>query len=307
MTPHPLDIPDFLRLTQEERNVAWLRRPLVAAPPMAKVPQRVIPDLPEDLKIDMAARKKLKADKRLANMLAGVRYREIPAPFRHWDPRQSRFVDERIEQKRRLEAAARRLGITLNITEDDMAKLTIVPYLAGKDLPHTRGKTSIKDDASESDIHKKVAGAAIRAGRQVQRVEVIDEKGELKGTWTVDEGYENLYDGSGATISLAAVVANEEGGGPEQESDMAKKAKTKTASKKKSNGAGGNKGVGVIATILEAMGRDRGATAEEMVAILTKKFPDRKAEGMTSTVKIQAARNAKKKDKDEKRGLVYYR
>ena len=52
------------------------------------------------------------------------------------------------------------------------------------------------------------------------------------------------------------------------------------------------KGPGVIATIIETMSRDRGATADELLAVLVKAFPDREANGMRNTVLIQASKNA---------------
>jgi hypothetical protein len=55
------------------------------------------------------------------------------------------------------------------------------------------------------------------------------------------------------------------------------------------------------------MSRDRGATADEMLAVLVKAFPDREADGMRKTVLIQAAKNCTSKERDKKRGLIYYR
>jgi hypothetical protein len=44
-----------------------------------------------------------------------------------------------------------------------------------------------------------------------------------------------------------------------------------------------------------------------MLAVLVKAFPDREADGMRKTVLIQANKNCTSKERDEKRGLVYYR
>ena len=90
-----------------------------------------------------------------------------------------------------------------------------------------------------------------------------------------------------------------------------KTAKKKSAAKKaKSNGAPKKERAarppGVIATIRETMERERGASKEEMLAVLTKKFTDRTEAGMLNTVNIQAPKHAKKKEKDDKRGTVYY-
>jgi hypothetical protein len=93
-------------------------------------------------------------------------------------------------------------------------------------------------------------------------------------------------------------------GEPAQETNnMAKKAKAtkKTAAPKAA------KGPGVIATIIDCISKEKGATADEIVAVLVKTFPDREEAGMRKTTIIQANRNCSSKDKDEKRGLVYFK
>jgi hypothetical protein len=70
--------------------------------------------------------------------------------------------------------------------------------------------------------------------------------------------------------------------------------------------AAAEKRPGVIASIVEAISTAKGATAEEIHAGLVKKFPERDPKGMRSTVRIQANRNAARKEKIEGRGLVYY-
>jgi hypothetical protein len=91
--------------------------------------------------------------------------------------------------------------------------------------------------------------------------------------------------------------------GPDHgEIDMAKKAKTK-----KTVAAKAAKGPGVIATIIETISRDKGASADEILAILVKAFPDRSADGMRKTVIIQSNKNCTSKETDEKRGRIYYR
>jgi hypothetical protein len=85
----------------------------------------------------------------------------------------------------------------------------------------------------------------------------------------------------------------------------AKKTPAKTPMPKGSTGAA--KGPGVIATIIETVSREKGATADEMLAILVKAFPDRKPDGLRKTVLIQANKNCSSKEQDEKRGLVYFK
>lgn len=89
--------------------------------------------------------------------------------------------------------------------------------------------------------------------------------------------------------------------------DAAQEIEMATKSKPKKTVAVKAKGPGVIATILETMSRDKGATADEMLAVLVKAFPDREADGMRKTVLIQASKNCTSKERDERRGLVYFR
>ncbi|HVY20408.1 MAG TPA: sigma-70 family RNA polymerase sigma factor [Bauldia sp.] len=86
---------------------------------------------------------------------------------------------------------------------------------------------------------------------------------------------------------------------------MTKKSK-KSAPAKKSAKATGPKGPGVIASIIEIIGSAKGATAEEIIAILTKRFPDRDPKSMLGTVRIQAPKNSARKEQVEGRGLVYF-
>jgi hypothetical protein len=89
-----------------------------------------------------------------------------------------------------------------------------------------------------------------------------------------------------------------------------KKSAKKTAAKK--NGSTKRevsvpKKIGVIASIVETISRERGASTEEILEVLVKKFPDRDADGMKATIRIQANRNATSKERHEKRGLVYFK
>jgi hypothetical protein len=79
-----------------------------------------------------------------------------------------------------------------------------------------------------------------------------------------------------------------------QETEMATKLTKKTSAPKA-------KGPGVIATVMDTISRDKGATAEAIVAVLVKAFPDRKPDGMRKTVIIQANKNCTSKETDEKR------
>lgn len=89
--------------------------------------------------------------------------------------------------------------------------------------------------------------------------------------------------------------------------DTMTKTKAKKAKAKKTTIKAAAK-PGVIATTVDLISRDNGASADEITAILAKKFPDRPPEGMRKTVLIQAARHSTKRERDEKRGgVVYYK
>jgi hypothetical protein len=93
-----------------------------------------------------------------------------------------------------------------------------------------------------------------------------------------------------------------------QESDMTTKKKaTKKTVAKKANGNGAAKGPGVIATIVDCISKDKGSTADETLAVLTKAFPDRDPDGMRKTVIIQSNKQKTSKEAVEDRGLVYYK
>jgi hypothetical protein len=64
---------------------------------------------------------------------------------------------------------------------------------------------------------------------------------------------------------------------------------------------------GVIATIVENISKAKGATADETLEVLTKAFPDRDPDGMRKTVLIQSAKQCTSKEKDDKRGIVYFK
>ena len=86
-----------------------------------------------------------------------------------------------------------------------------------------------------------------------------------------------------------------------------KTAAKQTAVVKKAADGNGTKGPGVIATIVETIRREKGATSDECLAVLVKAFPDRDPDGMIKTIRIQAAKNATSKERDEERGLVYFK
>jgi hypothetical protein len=86
--------------------------------------------------------------------------------------------------------------------------------------------------------------------------------------------------------------------------------KTKTATKKPAaktaKGSTPANKPGVISTIVEMISREEGASKDEILKILVKKFPDRDPDGMSKTIIIQANRNKSSKETIEDRGIVYY-
>ena len=64
---------------------------------------------------------------------------------------------------------------------------------------------------------------------------------------------------------------------------------------------------GVIAAIVETISRARGASIDEIVAVLVKKFPDRDPDGMKATARIQSNKNCTSKEKHDRRGLVFFK
>jgi hypothetical protein len=85
-----------------------------------------------------------------------------------------------------------------------------------------------------------------------------------------------------------------------------RKAAKKTPKADKTAGEKKPKGPGVISTIIECISKDKGASADEIVAVLTKAFPNREPESMRKTVLIQAAKNCSSKEIHETRGRIYF-
>ena len=55
---------------------------------------------------------------------------------------------------------------------------------------------------------------------------------------------------------------------------------------------------GVIESVIEIISRPQGATIPEIVAILSKRFPDRDETGMAATARAQTNKHATKKERD---------
>lgn len=88
MTDDPLDdIPDFLRLTPEQRREAWERNP-------PSKPQIMIagPEAMSAIREELEANRKAKSKTRIAIMKQKKALDAIPKSQRRWDPRKNQWV-----------------------------------------------------------------------------------------------------------------------------------------------------------------------------------------------------------------------
>lgn len=277
--------PPALFLTVEQRQAAWVANP----------PKQYFYDDQNDPEV--IQRKQMREaleqeavrvrNLRFAALKAKKGSTKIDTRGMRWNSRSNKWEPEPNSQDR-----------------NTMAKWIITPYDA-EGAPVQRGITSVADDAGEVQVFAKMGAAYHRcAAGSVKKITVTNEAGELLREW--EEG--------GAVLPKPV---------PESKADdktikQAKAKGTKKAEKAaKANGAGKvkakvaapkeGKAPGVIATIVATISRAQGASVDECLSVLTKTFPQREPKGMLSTVRIQANRNATTKDKDDKRGVVYYR
>lgn len=113
-----------------------------------------------------------------------------------------------------------------------------------------------------------------------------------------------------ATSSAPTTKAEAESAERKAERETKKAAKEAEKAKAKAE-RDAKRGEGVIGTIKSMIDSPTGATVEEMLNALVKKFPERTRDGMTSTVKIQSSRLSKTTGRKivsaniEGRGRVY--
>jgi hypothetical protein len=150
-----------------------------------------------------------------------------------------------------------------------------------------------------------------------------DDELEEEGTDLEDEDFEeNEEEEEEEPVSEATTEATSTSTGAKKKSgakkSAAKKGGKKSAAKK--GGAAAPKkakerkvktGLGIIGTIFSMISAPDGASKDEIMKTLVKKFPDKEESGMLTTLRIQVNRLGKrykfeaKKHTDEKRGLVY--
>lgn len=224
------------------------------------------------------SRSKLRKQERLAEAETKRATRAALANGARWDTFRNRWITQ----------------------EDLMPKWFVTPYLPtgetdGIPAPNKRATSSINENADRAELAIKVVAVALRSGKRTSKVEVCDSTGQLLSTWTVDGS--DITEGS----DRFPLVAQQQEPAVAKSKSKKSKSNAKSVSRKKLNG-----GPGVIETIVKIISRDRGASIVECVEELKKVFPDRKVSSMTFTVKKQAYLNAKHKERDEKRGMVYY-
>ena len=64
---------------------------------------------------------------------------------------------------------------------------------------------------------------------------------------------------------------------------------------------------GVITTVMDMIARPQGASTNEIMAVLVEAFPDRDPVAMRNTTLLKVNKYATCKDRDESRGLLYYK
>lgn len=289
-----LDIPPFLRVTPEEaeRRRKWWDANPPTEPTMVLIRQ-------EDDEVAAKIRRDLEARKALRREIAKEK-RSVPKVDtlgKRWNTQTSKWE--------------------LDPTQEiNMGKIKIYGY--DKDMQRVdRACTSAK---LPDEVPSKVVHAFTRGGKAVTTVSATNEDGTMFGAWTrSDEGQavqNNAVYLTPAPSEPRKVRTKTASASPASAETVVKLpdavdsvSKDKPMAKKRKAGSKGNgvaRGPGVIATIVETISRASGASVAEIIEVLKKKFPERKVKAMTTTIKIQAPRNATTTEKSDKRGLVYY-
>jgi hypothetical protein len=296
--------PPSLFKTREERAAWWDAHPPKAMGIFDDARMRKERELREQVKEEATK-------VRIAKLLAGQAKKKqgkIDLTGKRWDSVRNRFVDE----------------IPIRKTQDAiMAKSWKVTPFDGDGAPITKGCLKIEEGTLQVEILTKMGEAFHRCPEgSVKKIIVTDAADGIIREW--EEGGAELPKPEAPaeeeeTLEQVAKKAAKKGAKRGVKEVAAKKkgkaakpaAKSGGKAAPKTNGAGRGsatpgRGPGVIATIVETIQRPKGASVDEILEVLVKKFPDRKPASMTATIRIQANRNCKSKDKDEKRGLVYF-
>lgn len=278
-------LPKTCFMTSAQRAAVWEKNP-------PKPPRQFIDPRTEQQKQMLEQLKKeanRKRDAHLSNLKAKKQREKLDTTGMRWDSRRNKWEPLHTKEERQ------------------MPKLNITPYNEAGEIIQ-RGVTTVDQDAGDVQVYAKIGAAFHRCPKDsVMKITVTNEAGEFIREW------DNTQDVPPKPASAAKPVVDDKAikkakakGEKRIEKAKAKSKPAAAGKKAPPRKAGEGKGPGVIATILEVINRDQGGTLEEILAVLTKRFPDREPKGMTATIRIQANRHCKAKDKDEKRGLIYY-
>lgn len=190
-----------------------------------------------------------------------------------------------------------------SLKEDDMAKRwKVIPYNETGEIIQ-RGVTSIAEGTAQVELLAKMAHSYHRCAKgTVKKVVVMDAADGIVRTWDA---------ATDSPLPPPEKTTEAEPAAPAPKNSRSSvNGKTPPAAKSKGKSGGGGKkgkGPGVIATIAELLAGagKKGLTIDEMVDHLAKKFPDREAKSMRSTVSVQMGRQGASRRKDEKRGVVF--
>lgn len=284
--------PPELFLTAEQREQAWRDNPPRPFGQISDPKDEARKQLEQAIKAE-ANRKR---DIRLSNLRAKKQREKIDTTGMRWDARRCKFVPDHSQPK-----------------EDQTMKWNVACFDASGALIQ-KGTTTIPASSSPEDVQDAIARMFHRCDAgSVQRIAVTAAEGQVISEWTA--GIDADPDKPAAkkpapsldkTIKKAAAKGAKRGEKAAAKGKTATKGKTAAKGKapKAAKSADGS-GVGVIGSIIELARRSEGATIEEFVKALKKRFPDRDEKSMTGTVRTQVGRQKMTKTEDAKRGVVY--
>jgi len=271
---HPLDIPEFLKRTKGDGG-GW-QPPLSNQSTAEVAAKRKVFDVPMGLTVD-----------------------EYEIAKQRFDTKRSTTTEEGFNMARRWK---------------------IVPYDADGAIIQ-RGVTSIDEGTEQVQLVGKMAHALHRCPKgSVAKIIVNDAADGIVRQWVAGEDpalpEPEQVPAKGATAEVNGEATDVQPDSKRQRvaTPRAAKGKGKGKAAAAPKGDGKSKRVakprqggrpGVIATIAELLKTKGGVTIDEIVARLAKAFPDRDADGMRTTAKIQVKRQGAKRRDDEKRGAVW--
>jgi hypothetical protein len=283
---------DLVTITREERNAWWEKNP----PRTFRIdPPQDDPRIQKEREIVEAIRKEQTDARinRMKNSLARKALKQVDHSRDYWDSRLARWRPIKI------------------IQGDAMAKRwKVVPYNAAGEIVQ-RGATSIEEGTEQVQLLAKIAWSYHRCNKtdqeSITKIIVEDAAGGYVREWTK---------ATDAPLPKLPPTPHDK---PvtDKPDEQPKKSKTKAKGNSKDKPAAPAKGKkpppkprggpGIITTITEMIVRKIGASVDEMLAALSKQFPDKNPKGMRSTIITQMGRQGASKRDDDKRGKVYFK